>query len=123
MGITERQVHNFTLALKEKRAFNIADISSVEMSTMADNFLVIHVRGQHSLCVICDQKTEAVNILRKQYAKMLGGKTQLNVSFTDRIAVAERKSMFHGPVHTLVFVPGDPASAGTTFQNNKTEKA
>ena len=95
---------------------------SLEMSKLADNFLVFHVKDDHDLCVICDQKTEAANVLRKQHERITGkGGTPLSVLFSNKVSVTERKSMFHGAVHTLTFVPGSDPS-GTIYTKNKAEK-
>jgi len=122
--ITETHVLNLDggKSRKEKRAFEIRNIMSLEMSKLADNFLVFHVKDDHDLCVICDQKTEAANVLRKQHERITGkGGTPLSVLFSNKVSVTERKSMFHGAVHTLTFVPGSDPS-GTIYTKNKAEK-
>lgn len=86
------------------------------MSNFADNFLIISFKGEQDLCVICQQKIEAVNILRTRYTALT--KKTLNIAYANTFEVNQTKSMMQKPTFTVSFseVKDQP---GTTYSKNK----
>jgi myosin-1 len=115
--ITEECVFNLDgKTRKEKRCAKIDAIATVKMSNFADNFLIISFKGEQDLCVICQQKIEAVNILRTRYTALT--KKTLNIAYANTFEVNQTKSMMQKPTFTVSFseVKDQP---GTTYSKNK----
>jgi myosin-1 len=81
--VISQSVKKKEIILKLTRRTSIADIGSVTLSTLADNYLVIHVPTEYDNLIENDKKTEIVAILMEYYELLT--KRKLLVNFSDRI--------------------------------------
>jgi len=75
---------NKQIVYKLTRRTALSDISSVSLSTLADNYLVIHVPSEYDNLIENDKKTEIVAILM-EYIDLIA-RRKLQVNFSDRIS-------------------------------------
>jgi len=64
-----------------KRKIPLGNIQQLSLSTLADNFVVVHV-GEYDTALESKYKTEFITILMENYQLTTG--RSLNVNFTDR---------------------------------------
>jgi myosin-1 len=111
--ITEDYVFNLDgKSRKEKRVAQINTIEAVKMSPHADNFLIISFKGEQDLCVICQQKIEAVNILRTRFQTLT--KNTLNIVYANSFEVKQTKSMMQKATFQVTFSETE-SGKGTTY--------
>ena len=76
----------------ERRAVDLAKLTRVSMSPFPDNYVVLHIQGEADLLLEFQQKTEAVQALRRRVRTRFH--RELDVHFADAIdyfALAGRK--------------------------------
>ena len=113
--VTDDIVFNTDHKFSEKRHFNIVDIKAVKMSLLPDSFLVFKLADDnHDMAIICEQKTELVNILRTAFERLT--KKKLTVEFSNSIDVHEKTSLMQSiDTHHFQFValpPKAPLAVG-----------
>ena len=67
-----------------QRRTDIGSVGSLSMSTLADNYLVIHVPSEYDNLIENDKKTEIATVLSEYYQFNTG--RELSVSFSDSVA-------------------------------------
>lgn len=80
--IVARAQQNGQVFYKLTRRTALADIASLSLSTLADNFVVMHIPREYDNLVENDKKSEIVAILLEYYEALTGRK--LPVQFSDR---------------------------------------
>jgi len=113
---------------KERRRIKIVQLSHLSLSSLIDNYIVIHVKGELDYLYEIDQKTEVVQLLRQRYVplrihvlqdaylygcfrfKELQGK-ELRVVISDEIEFEASK----GKRHVVKFVK-DNTSTHTSYE-------
>jgi myosin-1 len=64
-----------------KRRIGFKEITGVGLSTLADDFFILHVGGAYDTVMSSVFKTEFVTVLSEKYAESVGRK--LNINFSD----------------------------------------
>jgi len=82
LSLAMRKKRGGTATYALKRRVPLSNISQLSLSTLADNFVVVHV-PEYDTALECKYKTEFVTILMENY-QLSTGRT-LNVNFNDRI--------------------------------------
>eukprot|EP01133_Synstelium_polycarpum_P013338 gene13338-15685_t len=68
--ITERALYNVTPSdHKLKRRISIASLSSLSMSTLEDNVIVVHVQSEYDYVLVSSRKIEIATVLVEAYYK------------------------------------------------------
>jgi myosin-1 len=65
-----------------KRKLDFSQLSSVSLSTLQDDFLVLHILNDYDIVFEQLFKTEIVTVLSTQYSKLF--KKPLKINFSDR---------------------------------------
>jgi hypothetical protein len=74
---------------KEKRRIAITELTSVSVSTMPDNFFIIHCKD-YDYIMVCEQKIELVKVLRDRYWYLKH--EELKVNFADKLEAKNKSS-------------------------------
>lgn len=64
-----------------KRRIAFKDISGISLSTMADDFFILHVGSEYDTVMTSVFKTEFLTVLNEKFSEQTGRK--LNITFTD----------------------------------------
>jgi len=109
--ITDQAFYVVARAVQQNQAFYkltrrtaLADISHLSLSSLADQYLVMHVPREYDNLVENDKKSEIVAILYEYFYALTGQK--LRVDFSDRITYKIKS----GDTRELVFVKNEGAS-------------
>jgi len=88
--ITDQAFYIVARAIKDNQPYYkltrrtaLADISSLSLSSLADNYLVMHIPREYDNLIENDKKTEIVAIVMEYYQSLTG--RQLPINFSDRI--------------------------------------
>ncbi|KAL0238954.1 hypothetical protein PCE1_004645 [Barthelona sp. PCE] len=91
------------VSFKVLRKISLESISLVSLSTLTDNFFVIHCNSEYDYLLSCGKKTELIALLRRSY-KLLTG-VELEVRFADSFEMKLKT----GQVKTVLFEPYETA--------------
>ena len=93
--LTDQHLYNVLPGkYKLKRRVPVDIISGLSMSTMADNFVVVHVATQHDYLLEVVHKSEFTTSLLEAYAGVTGGQ-ELPLHFMDDIEYKDKKGKSH----------------------------
>jgi len=95
--IVMRAQQNGQVFYKLNRRTAIADIQSLSLSTMADDYLCMNIPKEYDNLIENSKKTEITAILMEAYQKLTG--RQLTINFTDNIQMKIKS----GDQRTIVF--------------------
>jgi len=102
LSLTEKGVYNLGDGQKGhyqfKRRIDLAKISKVSVSKLADNFFVLHVAGEYDYVYIAERKTELLTALAMEFQLVTGHPMQ--VDFTNNITyMAKNRKEHHIELH------------------------
>eukprot|EP01100_Stratorugosa_tubuloviscum_P010245 TRINITY_DN4375_c0_g1_i1.p1 TRINITY_DN4375_c0_g1~~TRINITY_DN4375_c0_g1_i1.p1 ORF type:complete len:1161 (+),score=613.34 TRINITY_DN4375_c0_g1_i1:148-3630(+) len=96
------------------RRIELGQISSISLSTLADNFMVIHVQNQHDLLIDCRRKTELLETITRQSSAI-----RFEIKQPIMLQVKASKKLVN---KTLLFEKNESASTAT-FKDYKVSVA
>lgn len=114
--VIARAAKNNQVFYKLTRRTALADIQSLSLSSLADNFLVMHIPREYDNLLENDKKTEIVAILMEYYQALTG--RQLQINFSDRIQYKVKS----GDTRELVFMRNDGAHSAALKKAGRTLK-
>jgi myosin-1 len=80
--VVMRAVKNQQSYYKVSRRTGIADIQSVTLSTLCDNYIVFHIPREYDHLMETPNKTELLCLLAEKYELLTGRKLQINFQDT-----------------------------------------
>eukprot|EP01114_Cavostelium_apophysatum_P015538 TRINITY_DN424_c0_g1_i2.p1 TRINITY_DN424_c0_g1~~TRINITY_DN424_c0_g1_i2.p1 ORF type:complete len:1158 (+),score=312.59 TRINITY_DN424_c0_g1_i2:262-3735(+) len=119
--ITDQAFYIVARALKDNRPFYkltrrtaLADIERLSLSTLQDNYIVMHIPREYDNLMENDKKTEMVAILLEYYQALTG--RQLPIQFTDRVQYKIKS----GDTRELQFTRNESAQTAQLKKAGKT---
>lgn len=105
--ITDSKIFNLKASRidnpKLRRCISLSRLSRVTLSTLPDNYIVLHVDSEYDYLFSVSQKTEVVHILRERFRSLFH--KELTINFLNRIKFQARPSEFH----VIEFIPDSQA--------------
>ncbi|GAB5355279.1 hypothetical protein AAMO2058_000191700 [Amorphochlora amoebiformis] len=97
--LSEKTIYNLKPSGSLRRTIPIAKVTSVSVSKLPDNFMVIHVGSEYDYVYISERKTEFITTLNDLYKVINGGKS-LPITFDNTL----RYRIEGGRQRTLTFL-------------------
>ncbi|ORY53153.1 hypothetical protein BCR33DRAFT_711504 [Rhizoclosmatium globosum] len=101
-----------------KRKLGFKEIGSVSLSTMCDDYFVLHVPSEYDNVMENLFKTELITVLSEKYLAATGSRLQIN--FTDNIKYTVKKTTWQsGGIHEMKFISDNNVKQPTVKHSGK----
>jgi myosin-1 len=101
----------------EKRRIPLTELAGISISTLCDDFVVLHIPKEHDQVLECKFKTEMVLVLKELFERIY--QSQLSLTFFNTIQYSVKKTRWEGAgERTLKFVPSQEAPSVCVLPTN-----